>query len=100
MALQGQICEKMVVESYTGSEPHLQPGSVNLWPDELGQLDPHFPPFLNWVENGVEDSDSAFVLQPWHIYHTLQSFKWSVFSPVLHNIERLAASQELDTGQL
>lgn len=90
----------MVVESYTGSEPHLQPGSVNLWPDELGQLDPHFPPFLNRVENGVEDSDSAFVLQQWYIYHTLQSFKWSVFSPVLHNIERLAASQELDTGQL
>lgn len=40
------------------------------------------------------------MLQQRDVHHTLQCFKRSVFSPVLHNVERLAASQELDAGQL
>ncbi len=83
-----------------GSEPHLQPGPVDLWPDKLGQLNPHFPLLLHRVEDGVEDRDGAFVLQQRHIHHTLQGFKGSVFSPVLHNVDGLAAPQELDAGQL
>lgn len=47
----------------------------------------------------MENRDSAFVLQQRHIHQTFQGFERSVFCSVLHNIERLSASQELDAGQ-
>lgn len=97
------LCPKSGIDNksaQTRPEPHLQPGPVNFWLDKLGQLYPHFPLLLNWIKNGVEDNHGTFVLQQRHIHHTFQSFKGSIFSPVLHNVERFAASQKLDTGQL
>lgn len=78
---------------------NLQPGPVHLWSDELGQLDPHFPLLLNWIKDGVEDYDRTFVLQQRHIHYTFQRSEGSIFSPVLYDVDRFAASQELDTGQ-
>lgn len=92
----GPLCVSWTVSRLT----NLQPGPVHLWSDELGQLDPDFPLLLHRVEDGVEHDHGAFVLQQRYVHHALQGREGAIFCPVFHDVERLAAPQQLDVGQL